>query len=153
MFTIRLAAPGDLPALQRLDRLIPVQRLAECVAQGRVFVAEEEGRVCGLLRWSDFWDEHPFMNLLYVEEACRGRGAGRQLVSGWEEAMRRQGHAFVLTSTQANEYAQHFYRHLGYRDIGGFIQPGEVLELVLLHGLSPEDEAKKCLNTAEIPSF
>ncbi|MEZ3421217.1 MAG: GNAT family N-acetyltransferase, partial [Eubacterium sp.] len=26
----------------------------------------------------------------------------------------------VMTSSQANETAQHFYRKLGYRDAGGF---------------------------------
>ena len=45
--------------------------------------------------------------------------------------MREQGYAAVMTSTQANEAAQHFYRHLGYQDIGGFLLPGEAFELVL----------------------
>ena len=40
-----------------------------------------------------------------------------------------------MTSTQADEAAQHFYRHLGYADIGGFLLPGEAYELLLYKAL------------------
>lgn len=33
----------------------------------------------------------------------------------------RQGYDMVLTSTQVDEQAQHFYRKLGYKDCGGFV--------------------------------
>ena len=49
--------------------------------------------------------------------------------------MRRAGHAAVLTSTQANEFAQHFYRRLGYADVGAFALPGDPLELILRKAL------------------
>ncbi|NLV92595.1 MAG: GNAT family N-acetyltransferase, partial [Firmicutes bacterium] len=41
----------------------------------------------------------------------------------------------VMTSTQADEEGQHFYRKLGYRDIGGFVLPGEPLELIMIKEL------------------
>lgn len=34
--------------------------------------------------------------------------------------MKAQGYGMVLTSTQVDEDAQHFYRKLGYKDCGGF---------------------------------
>lgn len=49
--------------------------------------------------------------------------------------MREYGAEVVLTSTQADETAQHLYRKRGYRDIGGFVLPGEPLELMLLKQL------------------
>ena len=65
--------------------------------------------------------------------------AGRVLVAyegdalaGW---MRAQGHGRVMTSTQANECAQHVYRRLGYADVGAFALPGDSLELVLAKDL------------------
>ena len=39
-----------------------------------------EGRNLGWLRWNLFWDEIPFMNMLYVLEHSRGVGLGRALV-------------------------------------------------------------------------
>lgn len=35
--------------------------------------------------------------------------------------MKAQGYGMLLTSTQADENAQHFYRRLGYKDCGGFV--------------------------------
>ena len=47
--------------------------------------------------------------------------------------MRAQGFHAVMTSTRADETAQHFYRKLGYRDCGGLlldaIESGQPLEL------------------------
>ena len=38
----------------------------------------------------------------------------------WENDMKLQGYGMLLTSTQVDEEAQHFYRKLGYKDCGGF---------------------------------
>jgi len=38
-----------------------------------------------------------------------------------EEDMREQGYGMLLTSTQADETAQHFYRKLGYKDCGSLM--------------------------------
>jgi hypothetical protein len=45
--------------------------------------------------------------------------------------MRQAGHTQVLTSTLADESAQHFYRRLGYVDCGGLLLPGEATEIFL----------------------
>lgn len=38
-----------------------------------------------------------------------------------ETDMKKQGYGMILTSTQVDEEAQHFYRKLGYKDCGRFI--------------------------------
>ena len=38
-----------------------------------------------------------------------------------ETEMKNQGFGLVMTSTQVDESAQHFYRKLGYKDCGGFV--------------------------------
>ena len=43
------------------------------------------------------------------------------LMEYWEKDMKAQGYGMLLTSTQVNENAQHFYRKLGYKDCGGFV--------------------------------
>jgi len=45
---------------------------------------------------------------------------------------RDAGYSVVLTSTQSNESAQHFYRRLGYRDAGGLLLPEEPLEILFV---------------------
>ena len=133
---IRLAGESDLCFLAAHDRHIGAQELANVVRLGRVVIATDaEGAPVGWLRWGLFWDEHPFMNLLYLLEPYRGRGLGRELVTDWENRMKAAGHDVLMTSTQANECAQFFYRRLGYEDVGSFALPGDPLELILQKAL------------------
>lgn len=132
---IRPAAPSDLAFLAANDRHIPLQELDQAIRLGRVLILEAELQPVGWLRWGMFWDSIPFMNLLYLLDGHRGHGHGRALVSAWEQRMRDAGHSLVMTSTQADEYAQHFYRHLGYADAGSFALPGESLELLMFRRL------------------
>jgi GNAT superfamily N-acetyltransferase len=71
------------------------------------------------------------MNMLFVVEARRGEGIGTRLVEHWENAQRVAGFDSVMTSTLANEIAQHLYRRLGYVDSGCLLLPGDPLEIVL----------------------
>ncbi len=128
---IRTASPDDTPVLQQHDRHISPGELETSVRLGRVYVAEEHGEFAGWLRYNLFWDNTPFMNLLYVLDSHRGKGYGRLLVEYWEDRMRRAGYGTVMTSTQSNECAQHFYERLGYGAVGGFLPPGECYELIL----------------------
>ncbi len=128
---IRNANPNDLSFLLEHDRHISPAEMDQSIRLGRVLLLEAGGKPAGWLRWNLFWDSTPFMNLLYLLDGHRMQGHGRALVRHWESQMKEAGHACVLTSTAANEPAQHFYRHLGYRDIGGFLQEGESYELIL----------------------
>lgn len=44
--------------------------------------------------------------------------------------MREEGYPLVMTSTQSNETAQHFYRKLGYADAGSLLLRDELLEII-----------------------
>ena len=132
---IRAATQSDLPWLTEHDRHIGADEMRESVQRCRILLAEQDGQNVGWLRWSLFWDEIPFMNMLYLLEGYRRQGLGRVLVSRWEEDMRRLGHRRVMTSTQANECAQFFYRRLGYEDAGAFALPVDPLELILQKAL------------------
>lgn len=128
---IRNAIPADLPFLAEHDRHVTPAELDNLIRLDRVLLIEADGETAGWLRWNLFWDNTPFMNMLYLLEDYRMQGLGRALTRHWEQQMREFGYDVVLTSTQANEPAQHFYRHLGYADIGGFLLPGESYELIL----------------------
>ena len=90
-----------------------------------------EERSVGWLRYNLFWDNTPFMNMLYILEEFRGEGFGKEFVAFWEVLMKKLGYEIVITSTASDEYAQHFYNKLGYSVIGGFTIVGDPYELIL----------------------
>ena len=113
------------------DKHINEREMLELLSFGRVYIAEKDGRFAGWLRYSMFWGNTPFMDMLYVLEEHRGRGIGTELVAFWEERMRGLGYETAMTSTVSDEYAQHLYYKLGYRAVGGFTPHGEPYELIL----------------------
>lgn len=127
---IRFAKKSDMVLLARQDRHIAREEMERIILLNRIYIAEEQDQLAGWLRYSLFWDNTPFLNLLYVLEDFRGRGLGRQLVWFWEQEMVRQGYRTLMTSTQANEYAQHFYFRLGYEAVGGFRLGEEPYEVI-----------------------
>ena len=68
-----------------------------------------------------------------------GQGFGMQLMERWERDMKSDGYGMVMTSTQVDEQAQHFYRRLGYKDTGGFVvnTPGyeQPMELIMVKSI------------------
>ena len=134
---IRLAEEKDFEILSKHDKHISAEILKKKISDKNILIAETEENFAGWLRYNLFWDEIPFMNMLFVFEKFRGIGIGEKLVREWEKLMSEQGYKFLLTSTQANEYAQHFYRKQGYKDLGGFTSFGEEYEIIL--GKQTED--------------
>ena len=128
--TIRTAVMADLPVLACHDRHISRDELENLIRLGRVTIAEDDGEFAGWLRWNLFWDNTPFLNLLYLLEPYRGKGYGKALMDHWEKQMQHQGFDRVMTSTASDEYAQHFYQKLGYSAIGGFTPPGDSYEII-----------------------
>ena len=133
--TIRYAAQTDLAACLSLDGHIPEGEYASKIAAKQVYILSEAGEARALLRYGLFWDTIPFCNLLFVAEGHRRRGLGRALAEFWERDMKVRGFGLLLTSTQADEEGQHFWRKLGYKDCGGFTLPfpgyEQPLELIL----------------------
>lgn len=134
--TVRLARESDVPFLVANDPYITVTMMQRKVADDQILIALAGQEPIGFLRWGLFWDNTPFMYLLYVLEAWRRKGTASQLIAHWEALMRANGEESVLTSTLSAETAQHLYRKCGYQDIGGFAFPNEPLKLVLLKQLT-----------------
>jgi ribosomal protein S18 acetylase RimI-like enzyme len=127
-----------LSFLQENDYHISKETLIKKIEKEEILIMEMNGNCIGWLRYSFFWDEIPFMNMLYFLEDYRRKGYGKILVEYWEKVLMQNGHRRFLTSTLANEDAQHFYRKMGYRDIGGFILPMEPLEIILMKDIAPD---------------
>lgn len=132
---IRYAVCGDTNALSKLDRNVSEKELLNAVNLRRVIVSAENGKIVGWLRYGLFWDNTPFMNMLYVIDGERGKGRGSALCDFWENEIRSLGYETVLTSTQSDERGQFFYRKRGYRDCGSLILPDEVTEIIMYKNL------------------
>lgn len=128
---IRFATTDDIEILEKYDKHISVKELENIIHLNRVYIAEENERFIGWLRYSLFWDSIPFMNMLYLLDGSRGKGYGKQLVEYWENRMRTLKYEVVMTSAVSDEYAQHFYNKLGYSAIGGFLLGRDPFEVIL----------------------
>lgn len=128
---IRLAQTNDLERLSLNDKHINKSELENLIRLNRVYIIEINGKFIGWLRYNLFWDNTPFMNMLYILEENRGQGLGKLLVEHWEKEMKTFGYNIVMTSTASDEYAQHFYMKLGYKVIGGFTPFGDPFEVIL----------------------
>ncbi len=121
MVKIRYMTLEDKPFWYSLDRHLPEEEFLLKVRDKRGYVLEEDDKLVGLLRYNLFWDNTPFCTLLFVDWPYQKKGYGRMLMEHWESEMKEKGYGMLLTSTQADEEAQHFYRKLGYKDCGGFV--------------------------------
>lgn len=69
---IRTANMNDFEFLQSNDCHTAVGKMKSLIERGRVLITERDDTVCGWLRWGLFWDNTPFMNMLYILEPYRG---------------------------------------------------------------------------------
>lgn len=127
---IRVATVEDQTFLREHDRHVRPDVLARLIDAGQILVVDDAGTLLGWLRWSLFWDETPFMNMLFVLERERSRGLGSALLDTWETASLQAGYTVVMTSSQADEEAQHLYRKRGYVDCGALLLPDQATEVV-----------------------
>ena len=127
---IRYADINDHLRLAEHDKHISEIKLKNKINNNEVYVIEKNREIIGWLRYSLFWDNIPFMNMVYILAEYQKMGIGKMLVIYWEKEMKKKGYDNVLTSTQSNEEAQHFYRKLGYKEIGGFKYFNDPYEII-----------------------
>jgi len=109
----------------------------------RGYIISVENKPIGVMRYNLMWDNTPFLTLIYIDDVHQSKGYGKQAMLFWENEMLELGYEMVMTSTQVNEQAQHFYRKLGYIERGGifldgtpFEQPQEMFMIKVLGGKS-----------------
>jgi len=139
MLDIRYVQSDDKTFWYSLDKHLPETEFENKVRDKRGYVLLEDKRPIGLLRYNLFWDNTPFCTLLFVDWESQRKGYGKLLMEHWEKEMKSKGYGMLLTSTQVDEDAQHFYRKLGYKDCGGFVidVPGfeQPMEMFMLKGI------------------
>lgn len=129
---IVVATDSDYEYIRERDHHILESLILPKIKKNEIYILrnQDESNI-GWMRYGYFWDNTPFMNMIWVDELYRGKGVGKQVILLWEDEMKQNGFKLVMTSTQANEEAQHFYRNLGYRDAGCLLLENEPMEIIL----------------------
>lgn len=128
---IRLGAPADHPAAAAIYRRASLSNagdraaliahpehlvlIPDGLAEGRTFVAEQDGSVVGFATWSQAEDGLELEDL-FVDPRWMRRGIATALLAHVVDAVRARG-ASCLRVT-ANPHALAFYRAAGFVDIG-----------------------------------
>jgi len=123
---VRIATPGDLPAMMALRLSVRENRLshpgqvteADCrpyVARGHMWVWDEDGAILGIAasdcatRW--IW-------ALFIRPGHEGRGIGRALFAVACDTLIGAGCRTLTLSTDPDTRAARFYRAAGWRESG-----------------------------------
>jgi GNAT superfamily N-acetyltransferase len=128
---IRLGTPADLPAAAGVYRRASLSNAGDRdnllahpeylvlgpdgLAQGRTYVAEEDGSVVGFATWATAHDAIELEDL-FVDPGWRRRGIASALVSRIVEVARARGARYLEVT--ANPHAQGFYHAAGFIDCG-----------------------------------
>lgn len=118
---IRYVENHDKYSWNMLDKHLPESSFDEKVRNQQGYVCVKDGKIIGILRYNLFWYSIPFCTTLHINNEYQGQGYGKQMMEHWEQDMKSTGCGMLMTSTQVNEKAQHFYRKLGYKDARGFV--------------------------------
>lgn len=121
MENIRYVQEEDEAFWFELDKHISKAEFQKKVRDKMGYVILDGGNLAGILRYNLFWDNTPFCTMLFVKREFQRKGYGQKLMEFWERNMKSSGYGMLMTSTQVDESAQHFYRKLGYQDSGGLL--------------------------------
>jgi GNAT superfamily N-acetyltransferase len=134
MAVIRLGTPADLPACSGVYRRASLSNAGdrdnllahpeylilgpEGLAEGRMYVAEEDGSVVGFATWAWAAQAGGTIELedLFVDPDWRRRGIATALVGHIVDALRARG--VRRLEVTANPHADGFYRAAGFTDCG-----------------------------------
>lgn len=137
---VTAATEADYGFIAERDKHVAPCLIMPKIISGEIFILRTSHKSgdngasypAGWLRFGYFWDNTPFLNMIWLDAPYRQRGFGKQAMLHWENAMKQLGYSMVMTSTQADEQAQHFYRKLGYRDAGALLLDTQPLEILLM---------------------
>jgi len=139
MFEVRYVTESDRVFWFTLDEHFNESEFYLKIRDKRGYIISIEGNPIGVMRYNLMWDNTPFLTFINIDDVHHGKGYGRQAMLFWENEMRELGYKMVMTSTQVDEQAQHFYRKLGYKERGGiflddtpFEQPQEMFMIKVL---------------------
>lgn len=136
-------AVGDMLAASEPWRTLqfPATALANCLTRDdpalHRYIISVEGEVAGTVCIRHPWLRGPYIELLGIAPAQRGKGIGRQVMAWAESEARGAGANLWVVASAFNHRALAFYQGLGFETIGpikGLVRP-EYDEILLRKAL------------------
>jgi ribosomal protein S18 acetylase RimI-like enzyme len=139
-YSIRQAGPSDAGSLYALDHVAreDLDRrsfIDRAIREARSWVIERQDVVLGYGIINHEFFGRSFLDLIYIDEKCRGQGLGPKLIDALEQ---QSNSASLFTSTnQSNLHMQHVLESLGYERSGIIhnLDPGDPELVYVKHGL------------------
>ena len=135
MSNIRYAEEKDIDFWLSLDKHIALELLKKKIVDKECLVILDGENYVGILRFNYFWDNTPFVNMLYIKQEFHRNGYGKKLMLHFENEMKNMGYTEVMTSTQIDEEGKYFFAKLGYNKIGSLFISNQAEELILIKEL------------------
>jgi len=124
MFTIIHATMADKPHFVNKWENLPESEYESKIRDKRCYAILFENERIGYMRYNLQFDFIPLLTCFYIADPHKGKGFGRKAMEHWEDEMRSLGFKMIMVSAEAGENAHHFYRKLGYKDMGSIILGG-----------------------------
>ncbi|MCK9170118.1 MAG: GNAT family N-acetyltransferase [Treponema sp.] len=121
MIKIKYAEEKDKDFWLSLDKHLSEKEFSLKVRDKMAYIILEDTKTIGIMRYNLFWDNTPFLTMIYIRDDYQKKNIGSKAIHYWEKEMKDSGYGMLMTSTQVDESAQHFYRKLGYKDAGSLI--------------------------------
>lgn len=129
---IRYATYNDIDFWLSLDRHLSIHELNKKINNKECLVILNNNEPIGILRYNLFWDNTPFVNMLYIKNEYQRMGYGKELMIFFENEMKKLGYDTIMTSTQIDEDGKYFYYSLGYKHTGSIYLKNQAEELILI---------------------
>ncbi len=106
---IEYAKESDYEYIVKNDRHILESLIITKIMGKEIYILRtQQNTNIGWMRYGYFWDNTPFMNMIWLDEQYRGKGIGKQAALFWEKQMKQMGSKLVMTSSLANETSTAF---------------------------------------------
>ena len=119
--SIRKARETDIDYLLNMDEHVEEAWIRRCQALDEYLLAEVDGKLRAFMRYSFFWGDIPYMDMIWVEENFRRKGVGSALIHFWTKEMKALNKGILMTSAMSNEPPP-----LAWHKRNGFVESGRL---------------------------
>lgn len=135
---IYFATSKDIDYLASNDHLSK-DRVEEKIKRKEYIVAKQGNTYLGFLRFSLFWSEIPYIDVIGVEDEHQRKGIGKSMVKLLEAYALQNGQKVIMSSSQQDEpEPQKWHKKIGFEEAGivnDFFPIQDVPEIIFIKRL------------------
>lgn len=115
---IYFATLEDIDYLASNDHLSK-DKVEKKIKNGEYIIAKEGNTYLGFLRFSLFWSEIPYIDVIGVEDGHQRKGIGKSMVKLLEDYALENGQKAIMSSSQQDEpEPQKWHKKIGFDQAG-----------------------------------